>query len=73
MSGEISPTGKQPDSGSSPELRASHADRDRVADVLRIAAGDGLPTAEELDERHWEPRPRRWSGSNRSTAARSAA
>ncbi|MDQ0947078.1 hypothetical protein QFZ24_001001 [Streptomyces phaeochromogenes] len=49
MSGEISPTGKS--SGSSPELRASHADRDRVVDVLRIAAGDGLLTADELDER----------------------
>ncbi|GAA3622270.1 hypothetical protein GCM10022419_129930 [Nonomuraea rosea] len=49
MSGEISPTGKG--SGSSPELRASHADRDRVVEVLRIAAGDGLLTAEELDER----------------------
>ncbi|MGI5453011.1 DUF1707 SHOCT-like domain-containing protein [Streptomyces sp. CA-249302] len=33
------------------ELRASHADRDRVVDVLRIAAGDGRLTAEELDER----------------------
>ncbi|MGP2442930.1 DUF1707 SHOCT-like domain-containing protein [Streptomyces sp. JW3] len=54
MSGEISPTGKRTDPGSppqSPELRASHADRDRVVDVLRIAAGDGLLTADELDER----------------------
>ncbi|MFJ6633551.1 DUF1707 domain-containing protein [Streptomyces sp. NPDC091376] len=51
MSGEMSPTGKRSDSGSSPELRASHADRDRVVDVLRIAAGDGLLTADELDER----------------------
>ncbi|MFJ4467599.1 DUF1707 domain-containing protein [Streptomyces sp. NPDC089424] len=51
MSGEISPIGKRPDPGSPPELRASHADRDRVVDVLRIAAGDGLLTAEELDER----------------------
>lgn len=33
------------------ELRASHTDRDRVVDVLRIAAGDGRLTAEELDER----------------------
>jgi hypothetical protein len=32
-------------------LRASHADRDEVVDVLRIAAGDGRLTAEELDER----------------------
>ncbi|MCQ8833607.1 DUF1707 SHOCT-like domain-containing protein [Streptomyces malaysiensis] len=51
MSGENSPTGKRSGSGSSPELRASHADRDRVVDVLRIAAGDGLLTADELDER----------------------
>ncbi|MET8478123.1 DUF1707 domain-containing protein [Streptomyces clavifer] len=47
----MSPTGKHPGTGSSPELRASHADRDRVVDVLRIAAGDGLLTADELDER----------------------
>ncbi|MCL7424888.1 DUF1707 domain-containing protein [Streptomyces sp. YS415] len=51
MSGEMSPTGKRSGPGSSPELRASHADRDRVVEVLRIAAGDGLLTAEELDER----------------------
>jgi Domain of unknown function (DUF1707) len=34
-----------------PELRASHEDRDRVAEQLRIAAGDGRLTLEELDER----------------------
>lgn len=51
MSGEISPTGKHSDPTSSPPLRASHADRDRVVDVLRVAAGDGLLTADELDER----------------------
>ncbi|MEU2428517.1 DUF1707 domain-containing protein [Streptomyces sp. NPDC007861] len=51
MSGEISPTGQRSGPGSPPELRASHADRDRVVDVLRIAAGDGLLTAAELDER----------------------
>ncbi|WP_151769664.1 DUF1707 SHOCT-like domain-containing protein [Streptomyces abyssomicinicus] len=51
MPGEKPPTGKHSASGSSPELRASHADRDRVVDVLRVAAGDGLLTAEELDER----------------------
>lgn len=51
MSGEISPTGKRSGPGPSPELRASHVDRDRVVDVLRIAAGDGLLTADELDER----------------------
>jgi Domain of unknown function (DUF1707) len=34
-----------------PDLRASHADRDRVVDTLRAAAGDGRLTAEELDTR----------------------
>ena len=33
------------------ELRASDADRDRVVDVLRVAAGDGRLTVDELDER----------------------
>jgi hypothetical protein len=33
------------------QLRASHQDRDRVVEVLRVAAGDGRLTAEELDER----------------------
>ncbi len=33
------------------ELRASHADRDRVVELLRVAAGDGRLTPEELDER----------------------
>ncbi|MEU0588052.1 DUF1707 domain-containing protein [Streptomyces sp. NPDC006132] len=37
--------------GGSPEVRASHADRDRIVDVLRVAAGDGRLTMEELDER----------------------
>ena len=32
-------------------LRVSHADRDRVVDILRVAAGDGRLDAEELDER----------------------
>ncbi|HTU72461.1 MAG TPA: DUF1707 domain-containing protein [Trebonia sp.] len=33
------------------ELRASHADRDLVVEQLRVAAGDGRLSAEELDER----------------------
>jgi Domain of unknown function (DUF1707) len=33
------------------ELRASHADRDQVVEVLRVAAGDGRLSAEELDDR----------------------
>jgi hypothetical protein len=32
-------------------LRVSHEDRDQVAEVLRVAAGDGRLTADELDER----------------------
>ena len=55
MSREISSTGQNSGhsghSGASPELRASHADRDRTVDVLRVAAGDGRLTLEELDER----------------------
>jgi hypothetical protein len=34
-----------------PDLRASHADRDRVVDALRIAGGDGRLSAEELETR----------------------
>jgi Domain of unknown function (DUF1707) len=45
MTGELSPA------GGAGELRASHADRDQVVEVLRIAAGDGRITAEELDQR----------------------
>lgn len=37
-----------PDRG---HLRASDADRERVAEILRTAAGDGRLTLEELDER----------------------
>jgi hypothetical protein len=32
-------------------MRASDADRDRVIEVLRVAAGDGRLTPDELDER----------------------
>jgi Domain of unknown function (DUF1707) len=32
-------------------LRVSHEDRDQVAESLRVAAGDGRLSAEELDER----------------------
>ncbi|MFB7585809.1 DUF1707 domain-containing protein [Streptomyces sp. NPDC056169] len=59
MSREISSTGQHAGSGAgsgsgsgaAPELRASHADRDRTVDVLRVAAGDGRLTLDELDER----------------------
>jgi DUF1707 SHOCT-like domain len=46
MTGELSPADRP-----LPQIRVSHADRDRVVDILRVAAGDGRLTAEELDER----------------------
>jgi hypothetical protein len=33
------------------ELRASHADRDQAVELLRVAAGDGRLSPEELDDR----------------------
>ena len=39
------------DVGKDLTLRASHTDRDRVIEVLRVAAGDGRLTLAELDER----------------------
>jgi len=50
MTGEVSPA-EEAAPGGRAELRASHADRDQVVEVLRIAAGDGRITAEELDQR----------------------
>jgi hypothetical protein len=40
-----------PASGGPPEVRASDADRDRVLDLVRTAAGDGRLTADEFEER----------------------
>jgi class 3 adenylate cyclase len=40
-----------PQPGTQTALLASHADRDRVVDILRTAAGDGRLTADELDQR----------------------
>ncbi len=51
MTGEVSPADRPVGTGAQAELRASHADRDRVVEVLRVAAGDGRLSAEELDER----------------------
>jgi hypothetical protein len=49
MTGDVSP---RPTAGAQVDkLRASHEDRDRVIEILRVAAGDGRLTAEELDER----------------------
>jgi hypothetical protein len=50
MTGEVSP-GAGAGPGARPELRASHEDRDRAVEILRVAAGDGRLTAAELDER----------------------
>jgi len=52
MTSEIAPAGE----GREPaavdrELRASYEDRDKVAEQLRVAAGDGRLTADELDQR----------------------
>ncbi len=44
------PTG-QPPAERRPALRASDADRERIVDVLRTAAGEGRLDVEELDER----------------------
>jgi hypothetical protein len=49
MNGEVSPRGRG--DGPVPDLRASHDDRDRVVDLLRVAAGDGRLSSDELDQR----------------------
>jgi hypothetical protein len=51
MMGERSPLGGGDEVASPGELRASHEDRDRVVELLRVAAGDGRLTVEELDQR----------------------
>src|SRR6516225_11567655 len=51
MTGEVSPLGDGPGSEARAELRASHQDRDRVVEILRVAAGDGRLSGAELDER----------------------
>jgi hypothetical protein len=51
MTGEVAPLGRGDDAAPPGELRASHQDRDRVAELLRMATGDGRLTVEELDER----------------------
>jgi hypothetical protein len=51
MTGEVSPLDRPAEPSAQAELRASHTDRDRVVELLRVAAGDGRLTAEELDER----------------------
>jgi hypothetical protein len=51
MTGELQPAGDSNSPVPRDELRVSYDDRDRVAEQLRVAAGDGRLTAEELDER----------------------
>jgi hypothetical protein len=51
MTGEVSPHGRDDEAMSPGQLRASYEDRDRVVELLRVAAGDGRLTVEELDER----------------------
>ena len=51
MTDEASPPHRGAELASQAGLRASHGDRDRVVELLRVAAGDGRLTAEELDER----------------------
>ena len=51
MAGEVTPRGSGDERLPARELRASHEDRDRVVEELRMAAGDGRLTAEELDQR----------------------
>jgi hypothetical protein len=51
MAGEVSPVGRSDKAVSRDDLRASHEDRDRAVEMLRVAAGDGRLTSDELDER----------------------
>ncbi len=51
MAGEITPRGSGDEQLPVRELRASHEDRDRVVELLRMAAGDGRLNADELDQR----------------------
>jgi hypothetical protein len=51
MTAEPPPSAQPGIPGPAPELRASHADRERVVEILRTAAGDGRLTSDELDER----------------------
>ena len=51
MTGEIAPAGEGREPAAGRQLRASYEDRDKVAEQLRVAAGDGRLTADELDQR----------------------
>ena len=51
MTGEVPPLERGNEAVPATEIRASHEDRDRVVELLRVSAGDGRLTAEELDQR----------------------
>lgn len=51
MAGEVTPRGSGDEQLPSREFRASYEDRDRVVETLRLAAGDGRLSADELDQR----------------------
>ncbi|MCC9310552.1 DUF1707 domain-containing protein [Kitasatospora sp. RB6PN24] len=51
MTDDRSSSGHRAEGVSAQDIRASHADRDEVVEILRDAAVDGRLTAEELDER----------------------
>jgi hypothetical protein len=51
MTGEVTPRGNDDQRAAGQGLRASYEDRDRVAEQLRVAAGDGRLSAGELDQR----------------------
>jgi hypothetical protein len=51
MAGEVTPRGSGDEQLPAREFRASYEDRDQVVELLRIAAGDGRLSADELDQR----------------------
>lgn len=51
MTDENSSSGDNAEDVPPGDLKASHADRDQVVEILRDAAGDGRLTTEELEER----------------------
>jgi hypothetical protein len=51
MTGDSWPGTGSPDQDARPELRVSHADRDRAVETLTAAAGEGRLAAAELDDR----------------------
>ena len=51
MAGEVTPRGSGDEQLPAREFRASYEDRDRVVETLRLAAGDGRLSADELDQR----------------------